>query len=109
MSDYKPRLVFFDFVTHYGGAQRSTVYLLQHLRRSFDIHIVDPYGVCSEYQQTLQRNELAVTVLKPEAKAHYIGGNGSTKRFGRLIRQCPELWQIGKQLNNTISKFFFSF
>ena len=63
MTTKKHKVLFFDFVTHYGGAQRSTVYLMQQLSRSFDVHVLDPYGVCQDYLAAMEHCHVPATVM----------------------------------------------
>jgi len=95
----KQRLIFFDFVTHYGGAQRSTVLLLQHLSRSWDVQVLDAYGVCSDYLQALHQARIDVKVLQADATKCHIGHNSHPiKRAVSLAGQIPELLILRKQL-----------
>lgn len=98
-------LVFFDFVTHFGGAQRSTVQLLQHLSRSWELRVVDPYGVCNDYRQALQRAQVSVDVLQPRAEACYIGHNQRPiRRALGLASQVPHLLKLGRQLSAHLAR-----
>jgi glycosyltransferase involved in cell wall biosynthesis len=95
----KQRLLFFDFVTHFGGAQRSTVLLLQHLSRSWDVQVVDAYGVCDDYLQALHQAHLDVRVLQTDAVRCHIGHiNHPIRRAVSLIGQIPQLLQLRRQL-----------
>lgn len=99
----KRRLVYFDFVTHYGGAQRSTVTLLKALTSRFDVHVVDAYGVSQEYTRALLAQDVDVTVLQPGAGVCYIGANGQgMKRVLNLVRQLPALWHLGRRLRDRV-------
>ena len=90
MRSRRPRLLFFDFVTHYGGAQRSTVHLLSQLSRVFDVHVLDPYGVCQDYVQALDKAFVPVTVMLDQPRSVYIGGSSMIHRGASLIRQLPD-------------------
>jgi len=99
----KRRLVYFDFVTHYGGAQRSTVTLLKALTSRFDVHVVDAYGVSQEYARALLAQNVDVTVLQPGAGTVYIGANGQgTRRILHMIRQLPAFWHLGRRLRDRV-------
>ena len=39
-------VVFLEFVTHHGGASRSSVELAGRLAKHVDVSVVDPYGGC---------------------------------------------------------------
>lgn len=90
MKSRRPRLLFFDFVTHYGGAQRSTVHLLGQLARVFDVHVLDPYGVCQDYVEALDRVSVPVTVMLSQPRSHYIGGSSTLQRGASCVRQLPD-------------------
>ncbi|MCP4453459.1 MAG: glycosyltransferase family 4 protein [Planctomycetes bacterium] len=85
-----PILLFFDFVTHYGGAQRSTVHLLSQLNRVFDVQVLDPYGVCQAYSEALNHVGVPVTVMLDQPRSCYIGGDSMIHRGVSVIRQCPD-------------------
>ncbi|MCF7974312.1 MAG: glycosyltransferase [Phycisphaerae bacterium] len=90
MRSKRPRLVFFDCVTHYGGAQRSTVHLLSKLNAMFDVRVVDPYGVCQAYLEALAQASVPVTILPCQPRSHFIGGTGVIRRGLSCLRQLPE-------------------
>jgi len=101
----KQRLVFFDFVTHFGGAQRSTVLLLQHLSASWDVQVVDPYGVCGDYIQALHQARLDVKELQAQAGASYIGHNNHPiRRALSLAGQLPQLCQLCRRLSGYLAQ-----
>lgn len=90
MRSRRPRLLFFDFVTHYGGAQRSTVHLLSQLGRAFDVHALDAYGVCQDYVQALDHACVPVTVMLDQPRFVFIGGSSMVHRGAALLRQLPD-------------------
>lgn len=96
------KVLFFDFVTHYGGAQRSTVYLLSRLNRLFDVHVLDPYGVCYDYLEALQRHNVPVTVMPCETRAFFIGGTGLIQRVVSLCKQLPEWMRLNTALKRQV-------
>ena len=101
----KKKLVFFDFITHYGGAQRASVLLNSRLRPYYDIQIVDAYGCCHAYVSDLLSNKLPVHVLMGYSKDVVIGHSGSRlRRFISLFRQIPRLFKLLVNLNVTIKR-----
>jgi glycosyltransferase involved in cell wall biosynthesis len=90
MTSKRPRLVFFDFLTHYGGAQRSTAYLLSQLKHRFDVHVLDPYGVCEAYTGALNQVDVPVTVLLDQPRSCYIGGSSVFHRGASFLKQLPD-------------------
>jgi len=94
MKSKRPRVVFCDFVTHYGGAQRSTAYLLGKLNDLFDVYVLDPYGVCPEYLEVCRQASVPITVLHGQPQAYYIGGSGVIQRAVSFARQIPDWMKI---------------
>lgn len=95
--------MFFDFITHYGGAQRSTVVLCERLKGLYDLHIVDAYGCCKPYLSDLSKTGLPVHYLMPRTVDVVIGNNGRPlMRLVRLLRQAPHLIMLTRRLNSMI-------
>jgi glycosyltransferase involved in cell wall biosynthesis len=95
----KRKLVFFDFVTHYGGAQRSTTLLCNHLKNFYDIEVIDAYGVCGDYLEALSDYHIPTRILLAGAETVYIGHTGQIiKRIGSLLKQIPSLLKLRKRL-----------
>jgi len=74
------RLAFFDFVTHFGGAQRSTVELAARLAARAEVEIIDAYGCCEGYLDAVRRAGLNVHVLRPAQSHTTIGRRGNPWR-----------------------------
>jgi glycosyltransferase involved in cell wall biosynthesis len=92
-------LVFFDFVTHFGGGQRSTVSLCKALKQFYDVHVIDAYGSCDNYTDALADIGITARVLMPDSETVYIGYKD--KRFRRTLRltnQLPALLKLRKRL-----------
>jgi len=88
----KKRLVFFDFITHFGGAQCCTVLLLERLKQTEEVHVIDAYGCCTEYMDALAKYNILTHILSPDVKKSYIGYEGkSLKRIWSFIGQIPAL------------------
>ena len=101
----KKRLLFFDVITHLGGAQRSTVLLCERLREHYDVHILDAYGVCERYREAVQAIGVPYEVALPSARNVYIGHKG--RLFRRLMRaagQIPEMWRLKTALRKAIER-----
>lgn len=95
----KKKLVFFDFVTHYGGAQQCTVLLCSELKKSYEVHVIDAYGFCDKYLKAMSKCDVQPTLLVPGAKYIYIGRKGKPlKRIWSFIRQIPTLLKLRKRL-----------
>lgn len=105
MSPKKKKLVFFDFITHYGGAQRSTVLLCRRLKVFYDIQIIDAYGCCKPYLKDISSSALPLYVLKWGSSEVVIGQNSaSPRRFLSLFRQTPQFIKLIVKLNKTINR-----
>ncbi len=101
----KKRLLFFDVITHFGGAQRSTVLLCERLRAHYDVHILDAYGVCERYREAVKAIGVPYEVVLPSARNVYIGHKG--RLFRRLMKaagQIPEMWTLKTALRKAINR-----
>jgi glycosyltransferase involved in cell wall biosynthesis len=97
-------LLFFDFVTHYGGSNKITVELTGRLRQFEPVLVADAYGVCSEYLSDLGRQGVRIEVLDPNASNITIGGHGTMGRGWRLTRSVPHLVRVGLRLRRLIRR-----
>lgn len=103
VNNVKKRVVFFDFVTHYGGAQYSTVKLCGQLKQFYDVYVIDAYGRCEKYLEGLSQFDIPIRVLMPDTKDVYIGDtNKPLKRTWSIIRQLPTLWMLCKRLAENV-------
>ena len=120
----KTTLLFFDFITHYGGAQRSTVSLCGRLKAYYDIQILDAYGYSDAFLEDLRRCGLPTDVLMKRGRRVVIGHSEKpVLRLFNLLRQLPHLVVIAQRLkrrireirpdliwtNNTKALFFLMF
>lgn len=104
-SSFRRKVVFFDCVTHFGGAQRSTLTLCRDLSRFFDVVIVDGYGACPEFLEAIAMAGLPCRVVLPEARHYYIGAQGRIfRRLWRVMRQLPELWELRRRLQALLTE-----
>lgn len=113
------RFLFFDFVTHYGGAQNSTATLCRQLAKENNVYIIDAYGCCKSYLDALPVDN--VFILMPGAKQTTIGHRGVVvKRIQSLFKQLFSLFKLQRKLvrqierlhpdliwTNSIKSFFF--
>ena len=96
-------IVFFEFITVYGGAPRSVVEFAGRLARHSKVSLVDPYGFCAEFTEALRKTGVDHHVLDRDAKHVFIGGAGyPLKRICRLARTFPELLRIQRSAANRI-------
>ena len=94
----KKKIVFFDFVTHFGGAQQCTALLCSKLRKSFDVYVIDPYGFCEKYTRSMIEYGIELSILVPNAKKVYIGSKGKPfKRMWNSIKQLPTFLILRKR------------
>jgi glycosyltransferase involved in cell wall biosynthesis len=102
-NNIKKRVVFFDFVTSYGGAQQSTVSLCGRLKKVYDVYVIDAYGHCEKYLDGLSQFDVPVRVLIPDAEDLYIGhANKPLRRIWSAIKQLPTLWTLRKRLAENV-------
>lgn len=95
----KRKLVFFDFVTHFGGAQQCTVLLCEQLNRTEEVHVIDAYGCCRKYVDALTEKDIPIHVLVADAKEVFIGYKGRPLiRMWSLFRQLHTLLKLRKRL-----------
>lgn len=93
------KIVFFGFVTHFGGASQLAVSTAKRLAVDNDVQVVDVYGVCKDYIKTLNDTGIKTHVLVPEAKSVYVGHQHSkVRRLCRIICQIPVFWRVRKRL-----------
>ncbi len=93
------KLLYFDFVTHFGGSQRSTALLCSCLKQFYDVRVIDVYGICGDYIEALADYNIPTHVLLPAAKMVYIGHKGKPfKRTWSLIKQSCILFEVRRQL-----------
>jgi glycosyltransferase involved in cell wall biosynthesis len=93
------KIVFFDFVTHFGGASQLAADTAKRLAADNHIEVVDVYGVCKEYLKTLKDAGIKTHILVPEAKSVYIGYQHSkARRLLRMICQIPIFWRLRKKM-----------
>lgn len=95
----KKKLVFFDFVTHYGGSQRSTALLCNRLKKYYDVEVIDAYGCCQKYIEVLTKSNISVHVLVGNAKDIVIGHeNNCLRRMWSAIAQLPTFFRLRRRL-----------
>ena len=95
----KNKLVFFDFVTHYGGAQRCTVLLCKALQQFYDVHVIDAYGSCDKYMNALAERDITTDVLLADSKNVVIGYKDKPlRRIWGFVRQLPAFLKLRRQL-----------
>ncbi|HUV41695.1 MAG TPA: glycosyltransferase family 4 protein [Sedimentisphaerales bacterium] len=99
----KHKVMFFDFVTHYGGAQQCTARLCAELKEYYNVSVADAYGCCNAYLETLSQSNVPVNVLLPEADSNFIGHRGRPfRRMVSILKQLPALTVLSKRLAKTV-------
>jgi len=87
-------IVFFNSVVKFGGSIKSTVVLIEELRRKgVNVFVLDGGGYCAEYIETLQRLNIPHHVVLPNAKRLIIGSSG-IMRLWRMMLASVELVKI---------------
>jgi glycosyltransferase involved in cell wall biosynthesis len=93
------KIVFFDFVIHFGGAPRSTVALCKKLAQTDEVYVIDPYGTCPGYITKLEKASVKVDVLLKGCKDVVIGHTGRPfKRFFGILKQSVSFYRLRKKL-----------
>ncbi len=95
------RIAFFDFVTHYGGAQRCTVDLAARVADTEEVHLIDAYGCCRDYVDAVGAAGLSLHVLHPQARQTEIGGTGP-RRLMRMAAMLPNLLTVRSRLSRLV-------
>lgn len=99
-------IVFFEFVTHFGGARRSTVEVVARLAGHTKVSVVDPYGCCEPFAEAVRAAGADYHVLCPQ-EARIVGGHKNVfHRMAKLAAALPDLLRIrhrAKKLLRTIS------
>ena len=92
---YSMHIVFLDFVTHYGGAQRSMVEFAGRLAKHTKVSVIDPYGCCKEFREAVRRIDADYHVLIPEARSVVVGAQGERlERLWRVACSLPGLFKV---------------
>ena len=99
------KVVFFDFVIHFGGGPQLAADTVTRLaaRPDIDIEVIDAYGACEPYLSRLAEAGVKVHILVPETSRVVIGYQN--KRFVRLIRlfhALPDFWRLRRRLIRTV-------
>jgi len=94
-------VAFFDYVTHFGGAQRSTVELVTRLGEAVEVCVWDAYGSCADYLRALSERDVPTHVLLPGAKHQTIGFAGrGIMRMARFGRSLPEQARLAHRVRS---------
>lgn len=99
------KVLTFDLVVHFGGAQRSTLELLQLGRPAIESVVVDAYGIVPEYASYARALALPYEVLCPKPRYARIGhSQAPLRRVIRLVAALPELLRVRKRLRAALLK-----
>lgn len=97
------RILYFDFITHYGGAPRSSLELAERLKSEHEFIFADPYGTCQEHVQAIQAAGFELYVISPDVRHVTIGGRGRPAyRSWRIVRSLPGLWILKHRLRHLV-------
>lgn len=88
------KIVFLEFVTHFGGAQRSMVEFAARLKGHAQVTILDVDGFCRPFAQAAEQLGVERRVLLSRNQAVVVGGQGRLfRRLLNVARSLPALWQ----------------
>lgn len=102
-NDKRP-ILFFEFVTHFGGSNKSTIALLNELNKQYDVAVLDTYGCCKEYIDELEKRGIAYDIILPEAEKIIIGGGSPIERLWRMLGTAGQIWHIIKLLRRKLKE-----
>ena len=98
-------IVFYGFVTNYGGAPQSTVELASRLAEHVKVSVVDPYGSCRQYAQAVEQSDAAYEILQARNANTVIGAQGGgLRRAVRVLRAMPNLMRIRRLTSQTLRR-----
>lgn len=93
------RVVFFDFVTEFAGKPRCTLELMHALRDDVDFVVLDAYGTCAEYLDTVRAQGYECRVMLEGARSVKVGHRESLlMRPIAVLRAIPELIRLRNAL-----------
>lgn len=99
------KLGFFDFVTHFGGAQRSTVEMIGRVAQHADIVILDAYGCCPAYRKAATALNVEYIVLRPlETRTTIARGSGKVAWLCSLALGTPGLVRLANRLRGELRR-----
>ncbi|MVZ65766.1 glycosyltransferase [Sphingobacterium sp. DK4209] len=83
------RYAYFDFIYNLGGAQKSTIDLINNLSSNgFDILLFDAHGECDRFTQAANQKGLKYYVVKPIDNS-VLGRKNKFKRILSILRYFP--------------------
>ena len=93
------RIAYFDFVVHFGGAQKATVQIAERLARHHEVHMIDAFGTSALYHAALRRSNLPTHVLAPEVPRPYVGMRHSRiRRMAGFARHAVDMLAVQRRL-----------
>ena len=93
------RIAYFDFVVHFGGAQKATVQMAERLARHHEVHMIDAFGTSALYHAALRRSNLPTHVLAPEVPRPYVGMRHSRiRRMAGFARHAVDMLAVQRRL-----------
>ncbi len=98
----KGPIVFFSSVTHFGGSVKSTIALIEEIKKKCDVMVLDVSGCCTEYINELEKLGITYEIILPKAKKMIIGGSSRISRLWRVLIAGGEIWRIVRQLRRKL-------
>jgi glycosyltransferase involved in cell wall biosynthesis len=102
----KNKILIFNFVPYYGGADRCIIEMICNLREKFDFYVVSPDKSSPDYINALRLNRIKYKAITENEKKDLIGGKNQLYRILKLIlkilhyiKLSHNLYKIIKQVN----------
>jgi glycosyltransferase involved in cell wall biosynthesis len=96
-------LVYFEFVTYYGGNVTGTVNLIRVLKDTTAVRVIDVYGTCGAYLRDLQALGIPATVLLPTYRGETTIGTGNlSRRASKMISGVPHILGVARRLRRSL-------
>jgi len=95
-------IVFLGAVSHFGGAEESTILQIKELKKRNKVVVLDFYGCCKEYLSALAKYDIEYDIIMPNSKHYIIGGRKLFERSMMMLWALPEIIRLIKILKNKL-------
>ncbi len=98
------KVIFFTSALRYGGDKQVLVNLAKHLQETYDIAFVDVYGKSKPYISDLAALNIQTYIATPQSKKDFIGGQGTLKRFWKIMAAIPSFIMVIMRVRKLFKK-----